>query len=80
VAWFSRGFYRLDEQDGELRIADLRMGQEPAYLFTFVVARRTPQGGIEPVTPRQVGLRPDVERALPWLMRRITGEPLPPPR
>jgi inner membrane protein len=30
--------------------------------------------------PEAVGRRPDVQRALPWLWRRMWGEPLPPPR
>ncbi|POW57573.1 hydrolase [Candidatus Pantoea alvi] len=35
VAWFSHGFYALREQDGQTVIADLRMGEEGRYTFTF---------------------------------------------
>ncbi|MCW7537275.1 metal-dependent hydrolase [Aquabacterium sp. A7-Y] len=79
MAWFTHGFFKLSEQDGELRIADLRMGMEPHYSFSFVVARRAP-GGVEAVTPRHIEMRPDLRQGLSWLWRRAAGEPLPPPR
>ncbi|MBA3478709.1 MAG: metal-dependent hydrolase [Lautropia sp.] len=41
IAWFSRGFFRL-RRDGEaLLLSDLRMGQEPAYTFTFILVQPT---------------------------------------
>src|SRR5690606_32245617 len=40
LAWFTHGFVRADERDGELVLSDLRMGAEPDYFFSFVVARR----------------------------------------
>ena len=79
IAAFSKGFYKLRQDGDRLLISDLRMGQEPAYLFTFDVARRhSPAAAL--ATPVQVGLRPDLARGLPWLWRRMWGEPLPPPR
>ena len=38
LAWFSDGFMRAAVVDRRLLISDLRMGQEPGYAFTFVVA------------------------------------------
>ncbi len=79
VAAFSKGFYRLREDGERVLVSDLRMGQEPTYLFTFAVAeRRSPLAPMRPT--EQVGLRPDIARGLPWLWRRALGEPLPPPR
>ena len=76
---FSRGFYKLHEADGLVRISDLRMGAEPNYTFSFAVARRA--SALQPLPVAQsVGGRPDVGRALPWWWRRLWGEPLPPPR
>jgi inner membrane protein len=76
---FSQGFYKLHEEGSRLLVADLRMGQEPSYIFSFAVAERhSPPVALEP--PVQVGSRPDVGRVLPWLWRRALGEPLPPPR
>ncbi len=76
---FSKGFWAMWAQDGRLGITDLRMGQEPTYVFRFAVAeRRSP---VEALTPTvQIGSRPDVRRGLAWLWRRALGEPLPPPR
>lgn len=79
IAAFSKGFYKLRQDGDRLLISDLRMGQEPAYLFTFDVARRH-SPAVALATPVQVGLRPDLARGLPWLWRRMWGEPLPPPR
>jgi inner membrane protein len=78
IADFSRGFYKLSADGPELRITDLRMGQEPFYTFSFVVARQ--HSAPQAVTPRNAGQRPDVGRALTWIARRAAGEPLPPPR
>jgi len=79
IAAFSKGFFKLRQDGARVLISDLRMGQEPSYIFTFVVSERRS----EPVplaTPEQIGARPDIERVLPWLWRRALGEALPPPR
>jgi inner membrane protein len=78
IADFSRGFYKFSADGPELRITDLRMGQEPYYTFSFVVAQR--RSAVQAVLPRNDGQRPDIGRALAWIGRRASGEPLPPPR
>jgi inner membrane protein len=79
IAAFSKGFFKLQDEGGRVLISDLRMGQEPAYLFTFAVAERhSPPVALD--KPEQVGRRPDIERGLPWLWQRMWGNPLPPPR
>lgn len=79
IAWFSHGFFAMGERDGLVTIADLRMGQEPAYVFTFVVARRaSPE--LVPVRPRAVVIDRNVEQNLHWLWRRLKGDRLEPPR
>ncbi len=76
---FSRGFYALRQDGARVLISDLRMGQEPAYIFTFAVAER--HSAVVPLAvPEQIGARPDFARGLPWLWRRMWGEPVPPPR
>ncbi len=79
IAAFSKGFYKLQEEGGRVLLSDLRMGQEPTYIFTFAIARRASAPVPLPV-PEQVGARPDIARGLPWLWRRALGDPLPPPR
>ena len=79
IAAFSKGFYKLQQEGDRVLLTDLRMGQEPDYVFTFVVARRH-SPPVPLAVPEQVGSRPDLARGLPWLWRRALGEPLPPPR
>lgn len=78
LAHFSQGFYRLHERDGHAWLTDLRMGQEPHYTFSFVVARRNGAGWV-PVRPEGAGSRGDVRRALAWLWQRLPGRDIPPP-
>ena len=40
LAAFSKGFYKLHVQDARVLMTDLRMGQEPSYVFSFAVAER----------------------------------------
>ena len=39
LRWFTHGFLKAQRHEGELVLADLRMGAEPDYSFRFVVAR-----------------------------------------
>jgi inner membrane protein len=79
MAWFTHGFFKLAERDGVAVITDLRMGQEPGYVFSFAVAQRmSPQ--FRPITPRAVGGRIDVQRAVGWYVPRLLGNDVPPPR
>jgi inner membrane protein len=79
ISRFSHGFYALRQQGSRVLISDLRMGQEPAYTFTFAIAARaSPLTALAP--PEQVGTRPDLGTFLPWLWRRIGGDAQPPPR
>lgn len=79
IAAFSKGFYKLHHDGEHVLVSDLRMGQEPNYVFTFAVAER--HSAARPLAmPHQVAARLDIERGLPWLWRRALGEPLPPPR
>ena len=79
ISAFSKGFYKLQQDGARVLITDLRMGQEPAYTFSFVVAERrsTP---VALATPEQVGSRPDLARYFSWWWRRLQGDVLPPPR
>lgn len=77
MAWFSRGYFRMAEEDGDVMLTDLRMGQEPSYIFTFRVAQRA--SAPVPIEPVQVGARIDARAGLAWLWRRMWGDPVPPP-
>ncbi|MFY9341060.1 MAG: metal-dependent hydrolase [Planctomycetota bacterium] len=80
---FSQDCCKLERVGDEVRLADLRMGQEPYYVFTFVVGRAANGGGgalaaVEP--PVKAGLRIPIAQALPWLWRRVFGERIATPR
>lgn len=81
IRQFSRGFYRVRERDGLIQITDLRMGQEPYYVFSFEFARRSDKG-VTSVPTRQVNNRADmpVGEALGWIWRGMWGDPQLPPR
>ncbi|MDX1498303.1 MAG: metal-dependent hydrolase [Woeseiaceae bacterium] len=71
LRWFARDFVAAVRDDGQLVVTDLRMGQEPKYVFRFVVARRDGADWV-PVTPVELPslvTRDDV--ATVW--RRLTG-------
>lgn len=79
MAAFTHGFYSLRVEDDRAILADLRMGQEPFYVFQFALARRS-AAGWQTIAPEPVGSRGDAARALPWLWARIQGQAVPPPR
>lgn len=58
LAWFNHGFMRARESDGQLELADLRMGSEPDYFFAFIVAQRQ-LNGWRPIAPRQLAAERD---------------------
>ncbi len=79
IAWFSRGFWKMSGRDGQVVISDLRMGQEPFYVFAFGVGRKA--SPIEPVTPPvAAGGHGDARAGLAWVWRRMWGEAVSPPR
>jgi inner membrane protein len=79
MAWFTHGFYSLSAIKGQAILTDLRMGQEPAYMFQFALADRQ-NGGWQAIKPVAVGFRGDPSKLLPWLWARIKGQDVPPPR
>jgi inner membrane protein len=79
MAWFTHGFYSLREVKGQAILTDLRMGQEPNFVFQFALAQREGTSWKE-ITPQEQGNRGDAAKALPWLWARIKGQDIPPPR
>jgi inner membrane protein len=79
MAWFTHGFYGLREEKGQAILSDLRMGQEPFYVFRFAIAQREGEAW-KTMTPQPMGNRGDAAQALPWLWKRIQGQKMAPPR
>jgi inner membrane protein len=55
-------------------MTDLRMGQTPWFVFSFVVAENS-GGRVTAVPPRQVPSERPPSNVLPWLWQRIWNEP-----
>ncbi|NKB68350.1 MAG: metal-dependent hydrolase [Candidatus Latescibacteria bacterium] len=75
LQWFTQGLYAVRRAGNEIALTDLRMGQEPAYIFQFVVGEMV-EGQIVP----RPGLQQREEfdpRALGWVWQRI-WRPQPP--
>lgn len=77
LRWFARGFVKGQVVDGELVVSDLRMGYEPTYVFSHVVAERGNPHWIA-VTPQLLEVsyrdRSRVEAALRETWRRIWAD------
>ena len=85
MAAFTHGFFSMQQQSGKAVLTDLRMGQEPNYVFSFALAEQ-PVGAAgtdntwQTITPIAVGSRSDAGRLLGWLWPRMLGHRIPPPR
>jgi inner membrane protein len=78
LARFTDGFFKVADQNGKLLVTDLRMGQEPAYVFSFDIGPPLQAGQAHPVAQQQ-SRRMDVGAGLKWLGQRILGRDVPPP-
>ncbi|MDZ7857372.1 metal-dependent hydrolase [Sphaerotilus sp.] len=66
---FAHGFVKLAATpDGQLRITDLRMGQEPVYVFNFDLG---PLDAVGSVPATQVSARPAIGPTLRWMWQRL---------
>lgn len=73
---FSKGFYALEQFKDQIVIKDLRMGQEPNYTFSFVIAKQhSPAVALD--IPERVAFRPAVACGSQWLRQRIFDATLP---
>lgn len=73
IASFSDGYYRMVVQDGNVIIADLRMGLTPDYAFRFVIGQLK-QGKFLPVSTRRLEGRGNIGQDLAWLRATLGGE------
>lgn len=77
IAWFSHGYFKMAEQNGVITIADLRMGVEPYYTFTFEVAGHSLDKNNERIIfipPKQINPAIKSEESLQWFPQRMLGK------
>ena len=78
LARFSDGFFKVQRHGENLVVTDLRMGQEPDYVFSFDIGRPLMAGQNHPEA-EQRSRRMDVAAGLQWLGQRMLGRDVPPP-
>ena len=78
LARFSDGFFKIEREQGRLVVTDLRMGQEPAYVFAFDIGPPLLEGQSHGPAQQQ-SRRMDVGAGLSWLGQRLLGKDVPPP-
>ena len=72
LRWFSRDFVKTYVEDGKLILSDLRMGQEPYYVFSHAVAEQgNPHWRAIPTEHISISIE---ERALAETWQRIWSE------
>lgn len=74
---FTDGLMRMRLQDGQLWLTDLRMGQEGAYVFDFLLGPPLAHGETPPPAI-QYASRPPIGESLRWLWSRMWGHDIPP--
>ena len=79
IAGFSQEFVRIEREGDAVRIADLRMGLTPNYVFRFLVAEDQ-DGELAAVLPPQRMRGPrSADGDFPWLLAMLRGEDVPRP-
>ncbi|MDP7546642.1 MAG: hypothetical protein QGF20_05050, partial [Alphaproteobacteria bacterium] len=78
LAWFSRGYFRLDWRQNEVVFSDLRMGLTPNYVFQYAVAQypiaKTRKGAMPPLPtapPRRLGGLGGAWEDIEWLAANL---------
>lgn len=78
LARFTDGFFKVQRNSDKLVVTDLRMGQEPDYVFSFDIGPPLQAGATHPVA-EQRSRRMEVGAGLKWLGQRMLGHDVPPP-
>ena len=73
LAAFSKGFFRVERQNGEVLVADLRMGLNPGYVFRFAIAREA-GGELEAIPPERRRSPRTAPGDFDWLIANVTGQ------
>jgi len=72
LARFTDGFFKVGRNGDHLVVTDLRMGQEPTYVFGFDIGPPL-QAGQTHQPAQQLSQRMEIGPGLHWLGQRISG-------
>jgi inner membrane protein len=72
LARFTDGFFKIERNNGHLVVTDLRMGQEPAYVFSFDIGPPLQEGQNHGVAQKK-SRRMELGEGLNWLRQRMLG-------
>ncbi len=75
---FADGFVAMRQEGADLWITDLRMGQQPYYVFDFNIGAASADPAAPPPA-QQVSARIPLAAGFKWLGRRMAGEDIDPP-
>lgn len=74
LQWFTKGFYGVRQVGSQIHVVDLRMGFEPAYVFSFLVGEKRGERTIA-VGNQRLDSGPDL-MTVGWVWDRIWDERL----
>ena len=61
LAWFTKSFFSVSRKQDQISMTDLRMGTEPKYVFSFVVAKKNGSKTIAIPNIRNPSMRPSLD-------------------
>lgn len=71
LQWFTHGFYKVYQDHGDVVMADLRMGLEPLYRFSFKVGEKV-NNYVRPAQTQTVNVSGELEQ-IKWVWHRLTN-------
>lgn len=74
LIWFTKGYFKVWENSGDVIMSDLRMGMEPNYVFSFAVAKSSNPNGL-PISAERIRQNRDLA-ALKKVWQRIWSSPM----
>ena len=76
LQWFSHGFYKLKQSNGDVQWSDLRMGFEPNYVFTFKIGEISNPHARPTLPAERVPVGQDMSQ-LSWVWARMWSPDVP---
>ncbi|GAA5218243.1 metal-dependent hydrolase [Corallincola platygyrae] len=75
--WFTHGYYQLQDDQGQLKFVDMRLGVEPYLPFRYLLAEHSPAGWQPSQTTTRLPPPKTGKALIPELIELIRGQSLP---